>query len=49
MLYDNMNVVKEEPDVIETADNPQYGDTLKQSDTTANPKPNENVYSYAVP
>ena len=50
MLYDNVNAAKEEPDVTETsADNPQYEDTLKQSDATANPKPNENVYSYAVP
>ena len=43
------NSVRMEPDVTETADNPQYGDTMKQSDTTANPKSNENVYSYAVP
>ena len=45
-LYES---AKKEPDVTETADNPQYGDTLKQSDTTASPKPKENVYSYAVP
>ena len=38
------------PDIIETANNPQYGDTMKQSDTTANPNSkNENVYSYAIP
>ena len=41
MLYDTAEPA--------TADNPQYGDTLKQSDTTANPKPHENVYSYAIP
>ena len=46
MLYDS---VKMEPDVTETADNPQNGDTMKQSDTTANPTPNENAYSYAIP
>ena len=45
MLYDS---VKMEPDV-KTVDNPQYGDTMKQSDTTDNPKPNENAYSYAIP
>ena len=44
-----MDAVEKEPKVAETADNPQYGDTLKQSDTTANSKPNENVYSYAIP
>ena len=36
MLYDS---VKMQPDVTETADNPQNGDT----------KPNENAYSYAIP
>ena len=36
MLYDS---VKTQPDVTETADNPQNGDT----------KPNENAYSYAIP
>lgn len=41
-----MNDVKEQSDTVETA---EYGDTTKQSDTPADPKSNENVYSYAVP
>ena len=44
-----MDVVKNGPDVTETADNPQYGDTIKQSDTTANSNSHEHVYSYAIP
>ena len=45
VLYDDMDVVKNEYDVMNTADNPQYGDTMKQSDAT---EPHENVYSYAI-
>ena len=50
MLYDSVKMEPDvKPDVTETVDNPQYGDSMKQSDTTANPKPNENAYSYAIP
>ena len=45
-VYDEVNDVKTQP---ETSDNPQYGDTMKQSDSPAGQKANENVYSYAVP
>ena len=47
-LYDSIN---SKPNLaeFETADNLQYGDTLKQTDTTTDTKSNENVYSYAIP
>ena len=45
-VYDSIN---NKPNVTETADNPHYGDTLKQSDTTTDTKSKENVYSYAIP
>ena len=49
-LYDEVNATKKEPAVMETADNPQYYEaTMKQSDAAADPKSNENIYSYAIP
>ena len=48
MLYDSVDGMKQ-PDQMDTADNPQYGETMKQSDSTSNPKSNDNVYSYAIP
>ena len=49
VMYDEVDTTKKEPAVMETADNPQYGDTMKHSDSTADPKSSENVYSYAIP
>ena len=49
VLYDEVDASKKEPAVMETADNPQYGDTMKQSDVADDPKSSDNVYSYAIP
>ena len=49
VLYDEVDATKKEPAVMETADNPQYGDTMKKSDAAADPKSSDNVYSYAIP
>ena len=48
-LYDEVDATKKKPAVMETADNPQYGDTMKQSDAAADQKSSDNVYSYAIP
>ena len=48
-LYDEVDTTKKEPAIVVTADNPQYGDTMKQSDSAAGPKSNESIYSYAIP
>ena len=48
-LYDEVDATKKEPAVMETADNPQYGDTMKQCDAAVDPKSSDNVYSYAIP
>ena len=50
-LYDNADVVrkKQQTPIMETADNPQYGDTLRDSNVTSDPKSNETFYSYAIP
>ena len=49
VLYDEVDVTKKEPAVMETADNPQYEAIMKQSDAADDPKSNEKIYSYAIP
>ena len=49
IFYDDVGANKKEPGVIVTADNPQYGVVINRSDVTADPKSDENIYSYAVP
>ena len=49
VLYDEVDTTRKEPAVMETADSPQYGDTMKHSDSAADPKSSENAYSYAIP
>lgn len=48
MLYDNFKI-QAAAGTTETADNPQYEDSMKHYDTPADPTSNENVYSYAIP
>ena len=50
-LYDNADVVRKklQMPILETADNPQYGDTLRDSNVTSDSKSNETFYSYAIP
>ena len=48
ILYDVVDS-KKEPGVIETADNPQYGEVINRSDSTTDPNTNEKIYSYAIP
>ena len=49
VLYDEVDATKKEPAVMETADNPQYGDTMEQCDAVVDPKSSDSVYSYAIP
>ena len=49
ILYDVVDSSKKEPGVVETADNPQYGevqtDLIQHAD---DPKTNEKIYSYRL-
>ena len=49
VLYDVVDSSKKEPGVVETADNPQYGEVTIRSNLIDDPKTNENIYSSVIP
>ena len=50
VFYDHhSNASNKEPGVVETADNPQYGEVTRRSNTRADSKTDEKIYSHAIP